>query len=174
MQLQSTAAVQEVPIAMLWAKLLLFLELCRRKQPYTQRNHYDYICGWKRHYYWSLCKWFCSRDHKAQTTITPSNTSGLGTGASFDVTLADGVATVAVRTAGDGYKPNDTFTILGSAIGGTDGVNDLTVSVASLAASSMVSFGSLVSGNRIDTARFSGAVSLISSISFDLTTTNGT
>ena len=111
---------------------------------------------------------------RAQTTITPSNTSGLGTGASFDVTLADGVATVAVRTAGDGYKPNDTFTILGSAIGGTDGVNDLTVSVASLAASSMVSFGSLVSGNRIDTARFSGAVSLISSSSFDLTTTNGT
>ena len=83
--------------------------------------------------------------------------SGLGSGVSFDVTMADGVATVAVRTAGDGYDANDTFTILGSAIGGTDGINDMTVSVASLAASSMASFGSLVSGNRIDTARFSGA-----------------
>ena len=111
---------------------------------------------------------------RAQATITPSITSGLGSGASFDVTLADGVATVALRTAGDGYDVNDTFTILGSAIGGTDGVNDLTISVASLASTSMVGFGSVVSGNRIDTARFSGEVSLSSSGSFSLTTTSGT
>ena len=111
---------------------------------------------------------------QAQTTITPAITSGLGTGATFDVTLADGVATIAVNSNGDGYDINDTFTILGSALGGTDGVNDLTISVASLAANSMVSFGAIVSGDRIDTARFSGGVSLSSSSSFNLTNTNGT
>ena len=111
---------------------------------------------------------------QAQTTITPTITSGLGAGASFDVTLTDGVATVAVNSAGDGYDENDTFTILGSALGGTDGVNDLTISVASLATTSMVSFGAVVSGNRIDTGRFSGEVSLSSSSTFSLTTTNGT
>jgi flagellar hook-associated protein FlgK len=111
---------------------------------------------------------------QAQTTITPTITSGLGAGASFDVTLTDGVATVAVNSAGDGYDENDTFTILGSALGGTDGVNDLTISVASLATTSMVSFGAVVSGNRIDTGRFSGEVSLSSSNTFSLTTTNGT
>jgi hypothetical protein len=68
-----------------------------------------------------------------------------------------------VNSAGDGYDENDTFTILGSALGGTDGVNDLTISVASLATTSMVSFGAVVSGNRTDTGRFSGEVSLSSS-----------
>ena len=38
----------------------------------------------------------------------------------------------------------------------------------------MVSFGATVNGNRIDTARFSGSISLSSSASFTLTETNGT
>ena len=37
-----------------------------------------------------------------------------------------------------------------------------------------MSFGTVVSGNRIDTARFSGSISLSSSASFTLTETNGT
>ena len=74
---------------------------------------------------------------------------------------------------GDGYDVGDKITILGSAIGGTDGVNDLTISVATLDPSSMVSFGTIASGDRIDTARFSGSVSLSSSASFTLTETNG-
>ena len=75
---------------------------------------------------------------QSQATITPSVTSGLGSGASFNVTLADGVA-VTVNAMGDGYKVGDTITILGSAIGGTDGTNDMTISVASLSSESMVS-----------------------------------
>ena len=98
----------------------------------------------------------------------------MGSGASFDVSLADGVATVNVNSAGEGYKVGDTITILGSAIGGADGVNDLVLTVASLDPNSMVSFGSLVSGSRIDAARFSGAISLSSSAAFSLTTSNGT
>ena len=67
---------------------------------------------------------------------------------------------MALNAVGDGYNVGDTITILGSAIGGTDGVNDMTLSVATLDPSSMVSFGTLVSGNRIDAARFSGSISL--------------
>jgi len=111
---------------------------------------------------------------QAQTTITPTTTSGLGSGASFDITMADGVATVAVNAVGNGYDVNDTITILGSALGGTDGVNDLTLSVAALASDSMVSFGSTVSGNTIDAARFSGSISMLSSDSFSITTSSGT
>ena len=111
---------------------------------------------------------------QAQTTLSPTTTNGSGSGATFDVTIADGVATVAVNAVGDGYDVGDEITILGSAIGGTDGVNDLTISVATLDASSLVSFGAIVSGNRIDAARFSGSISLSSSASFTLTETNGT
>ena len=103
---------------------------------------------------------------QAQTTISSTNTDGSGSGATFDVTIVDGVATVAVNAVGDGYDVGDEITILGSAIGGTDGVNDLTISVATLDPSSLVSFGTVVSGNRIDTARFSGSISLSSSASF--------
>ena len=84
------------------------------------------------------------------------------------------MATVAVNAVGDGYDVGDEITILGSAIGGTDGVNDLTISVATLDPSSLVSFGTIVRGNRIDAARFSGSISLSSSASFTLTETNGT
>ena len=87
---------------------------------------------------------------QAQTTLSPTTTNGSGSGATFDVTIADGVATVAVNAVGDGYNVGDEITILGSAIGGTDGVNDLTISVATLDPSSLVSFGAIVSGNRID------------------------
>ncbi|MDA7560674.1 flagellar hook-associated protein FlgK [Alphaproteobacteria bacterium] len=109
-----------------------------------------------------------------QTTITPTMTSGLGNGASFDITMSDGVATVAVNAVGSGYDVGDTVTILGSSLGGTDGVNDLTLTVATLASSSMVSFGSVVSGNTIDTARFSGSLVMQSSESFSITTASGT
>ena len=53
-------------------------------------------------------------------------------------------------------------------------MNDMTISVATLDPSSMVSFGTIVSGNRIDAARFSGSIALSSSASFTLTETNGT
>ena len=112
--------------------------------------------------------------NQATTTISPNSTSGLGSGATFDITMVDGVATVAVNSTGDGYDVGDTITILGSEIGGTDGVNDLTLSVTALASESMVSFGSTVGGNIIDTARFSGSVKLQSSEAFSIVTSLGT
>ena len=107
---------------------------------------------------------------QAQSIITPTITSGIGTGASFNVTMVNGVANVSLNAAGDGYDVNDTITILGSALGGTDGVNDMTVTVASLAASSLVKFGSTVASNVINAARFSGAIKMVSSGAFSVTT----
>lgn len=43
-----------------------------------------------------------------------------------------------------------------------------------LSTDSLVSFGSVVSGNTIDTARFSGGIKLLSSKSFSITTSSGT
>ena len=110
---------------------------------------------------------------QAQTTVTPTATSGMGSGASFDITMTDGVATVAVNAVGNGYDVNDTITILGSVLGGTDGVNDMTLTVSTLASSSMVAMGVTVSGNRIDTARFSGQISLASSKGFSVNPGSG-
>ena len=88
--------------------------------------------------------------------------------------MSDGVATVAVNAVGSGYDVGDTITILGSSLGGTDGVNDLTFTVATLLSDSMVSFGGTVSGNTIDTARFSGGIAMVSSDDFSITTSSGT
>jgi len=55
---------------------------------------------------------------------------GRGGGASFTVTKADGVYTSVVATAtGAGYLPDDRITILGSKLGGEDGVNDLQIKI---------------------------------------------
>lgn len=63
-------------------------------------------------------------------------TSGSGTGAKFDVTKENGIYTVsldsAVASAGTGYAAGDTITILGSALGGVNGTNDLIVTVATV------------------------------------------
>lgn len=65
-------------------------------------------------------------------------TSGTGTGAKFDITKENGVYTVsldsAVASAGTGYVAGDTITILGSQLGGVDGVNNVIVTVATVAA----------------------------------------
>ena len=65
----------------------------------------------------------------AQTTLTAVNSVGGGRNATFDVTLVNGVASVALNQSGNGYKVGDTMVIKGSALGGVDGVNDLTITV---------------------------------------------
>jgi len=60
-------------------------------------------------------------------------TGGTGTGATFNVSRAGGVYTVTVTAAGSGYAASDTITVLGSALGGVDVTNDLTITVATVA-----------------------------------------
>ncbi|MDC1383956.1 flagellar hook-associated protein FlgK, partial [Candidatus Puniceispirillum sp.] len=77
----------------------------------------------------------------ATTTFSINSLSGEGTNATADVTLNNGAVTVAINKKGNGYKVGDTFNILGSQLGGTDGANDLTITVASLDENAVIEMG---------------------------------
>ena len=59
--------------------------------------------------------------------VTQDSTTGTGTGFSATIDIFDGYFTVdpIISTYGQGYQSGDLVTILGSQIGGTDGVDDL-------------------------------------------------
>ena len=52
-----------------------------------------------------------------------------GVGASFNVQLNNNVYEVEVRAGGTGYAPGSQIKVLGSAVGGVDGINDLIITV---------------------------------------------
>jgi hypothetical protein len=56
-------------------------------------------------------------------------TGGNGNGASFNVTITSSLVTVNINQAGKQYVVGDTILILGSQIGGTDGVDDVTINI---------------------------------------------
>lgn len=58
--------------------------------------------------------------------------SASGTAATFTVARAGGVYTVTKTAAGSGYAVAETITVLGSALGGADTTNDLTITVATV------------------------------------------
>jgi len=61
------------------------------------------------------------------------STSGSGTGATWTVVISGGaIQSVTINAAGSGYAIGDTCLIKGSAIGGTDGAEDVTVTVLSV------------------------------------------
>jgi hypothetical protein len=55
-----------------------------------------------------------------------------GVGASFSVVLSDNSYTVTVRSGGTGYAVGSKIKVLGSTIGGVDGINDLTITVSAV------------------------------------------
>lgn len=63
-------------------------------------------------------------------TVSPS--AGRS-GATFSIAVDDEIYTTTVSSAGSGYAVGDTFTILGARLSGVTGVNDLVLTVASLA-----------------------------------------
>jgi len=67
--------------------------------------------------------------------ITSANytSTGNGVGASFSVVVDDtnAITDIIVTNGGSGYSVGDEFTILGSVFGGTDGVDDLTITIPS-------------------------------------------
>jgi hypothetical protein len=67
----------------------------------------------------------------AKVTYTNADAATGGNGAAeFDVTVElDGTYTVTVATPGTGYADGDTFVIKGTALGGTNTINDLTLTV---------------------------------------------
>ena len=70
------------------------------------------------------------------TTVTVSATGGSGTGATFVVTRTAGETTytVTLEDAGSAYEVTDELTIAGTDLGGTSPTNDITITVATLAA----------------------------------------
>lgn len=77
-------------------------------------------------------------------------TTGTGTGAKFDVTKTNGVYSVALdslaASAGAGYAPGDTITLLGTGLGGTV-ANNLIVTVATVGTGGKIAtFGTVGTG----------------------------
>ena len=65
--------------------------------------------------------------------VPQDSTSGSGIGAEFDILISPtGVYSVTVHTAGSGFLPTDTITILGSHAGGVDITNDITIPVTTV------------------------------------------
>jgi len=59
-----------------------------------------------------------------------------GIGSSYSVTLNNGSYNVSIRAGGTGYAPGSQIKVLGSVIGGVDGINDLIITITSVDASS--------------------------------------
>jgi hypothetical protein len=60
-------------------------------------------------------------------------TGGTGTNATFDVSVSSGLVDgVLINNRGNGYEINDELTIIGSLFGGTDGVDDITITVTAI------------------------------------------
>lgn len=72
----------------------------------------------------------------SEVTVVVSATGGTGTGATFSVTRGPSSTsyTVSIVNKGSGYAVGDTLTIAGTALGGASPANNLTISVATLAA----------------------------------------
>jgi hypothetical protein len=63
-----------------------------------------------------------------------------GVGASFTVSIDNNVYTVLVRAGGTGYAVGSQIKVLGSAMGGIDGINDLIITVTSIDATGLTSY----------------------------------
>jgi hypothetical protein len=72
------------------------------------------------------------------TALTTLNVSGSGGGATFDVTVGATAYTAVVNGGGTGYVTGNILRVLGSQLGGVDGVNDCFLTVAGLAGSSIL------------------------------------
>tara|TARA_B100001057_G_scaffold372893_1_gene377278 strand:+ start:41676 stop:48338 length:6663 start_codon:yes stop_codon:yes gene_type:complete len=65
-------------------------------------------------------------------SVTYTTNTAAGVGADFNVERVGTGANVSVASGGTGYLAGETFTVLGSQVGGVDGVNNLTITVATI------------------------------------------
>lgn len=96
-------------------------------------------------------------------TAAQKSSSGSGTGAIFTITTTGsgttytGVTTITLVSAGSGYAVSNTITISGAALGGLDGVNDLTFTLATaVGALPVVTFSGAGGATATGTAVVSG------------------
>ena len=94
------------------------------------------------------------------SNLSTTNLPNLGAGALFTITRFAGAYTAAVTTSGTGYEIGNVLTILGSAIGGTDPTNNLTLTITASSGggiNGVLESGNATAGNVID---FVSALSL--------------
>jgi hypothetical protein len=68
---------------------------------------------------------------RSYSGLSQDSTNGIGAGATFDIATSAGSYAVTIVAAGNDYLFGDTLTFFGSALGGVDIVNDLTITVTS-------------------------------------------
>jgi hypothetical protein len=73
------------------------------------------------------------------SALTGINLSGSGTSATFNVNVTSTAYVVTVNNGGTGYVTTNQILINGATLGGVTGVNDLTITVASVAGSTILS-----------------------------------
>jgi len=66
------------------------------------------------------------------TAVAQSSTSGSGTNATFDINRTGTTYTATIVNGGANYAQNDTITINGSLVGGSDTTNDVTITVSTV------------------------------------------
>jgi len=104
-------------------------------------------------------------------------TTGTGTGAKFDVTKTNGVYSVALdpatASAGAGYAPGDTITLLGTGLGGTAS-NNLIVTVATVGAGGKIATFGTVGTGRVGDGTVDVIVDVTGTADVDTYTVDGT
>ena len=78
-----------------------------------------------------------SPNGKVYTNVSGTNITGLGNGATFDITVGATAYSVVVNQGGTNYVGGNQINILGSQLGGIDGTNDCVITVASLGGSAI-------------------------------------
>ena len=68
---------------------------------------------------------------RSYSALLQDATIGLGAGATFDISTSAGIYLATIVAPGNDYLFGDTLTFLGSALGGVDVINDLTITVTS-------------------------------------------
>ena len=95
------------------------------------------------------------------TYSNPANTSTTvnGVDASFNVQRIGTVYSITVTNAGSGYLAAENFTILGSELGGTDGVNNLTITISSVDVNGAIT-GTSISGTAVNTKSYPNVINI--------------
>lgn len=104
-------------------------------------------------------------------------TGGAGADAVFDVVKENGVYTASLdslaASAGHGYAAGDTITILGSALGGVNGANNLILTVATVGALGKIATFGAVGTGRVGDGVVDVQVDVTGTASVDTYTLNG-
>lgn len=104
-------------------------------------------------------------------------TGGSGVDAVFDVVKTNGVYTASLdslaASAGHGYAAGDTITILGSALGGVNGTNNLILTVATVGALGKIATFGAVGTGRVGDGVIDIAVDVTGTAGVDTYTLNG-